>query len=102
MILIEQLSAMHPNEYAIIVNYDKTYDKCRSGRMRIGNVDMERLRNIWNKDVYSISYSEDKHCYVICIGDKAKVKLHLAGYKVIDTRLKQLGLLNDKGFVKVK
>lgn len=102
MNLIEQLSAMNNKDFAIIIDHEKLYGNDRTRRMKIGNIDMGMLRDIWDRDVYTVSYSEEKHCFVIRIGDKQKTKMHLAGYKVIDTRLMQLGLINEKGITKVR
>lgn len=93
MTLFELLSAMAPKDYVIITDLEKSPDKCRSNRMKIGNVSMEKLRNIGSKDVYQVGYSEQQHCFFVNVGDKRKVKTELSMWHVVDTRLKQLGLM---------
>lgn len=102
MNLFEQLSVMKPKDFVIIVDYERWDTDKRTNRMKVGNINMERLRNIGNRDVYTISYSEKQHCFVVCVGDKRGTKTQLSMWHVIDTRLKQLGLIQDGGIVKVK
>lgn len=102
MNLFELLSAMKPKDFVIIVDYESRNADNRTKRMKVGNISMEKLRNIGGRDVYTISYSEEQHCFVVCVGDKRGTKTQLSMWHVIDTRLKQLGLIQDGGIVKVK
>lgn len=102
MNLFEQLSVMKPKDFVIIVDYESRNDDNRTKRMKVGNISMEKLRNFGGRDVYTICYSEEQHCFVVCVGDKRGIKTQLSMWHVIDTRLKQLGLIQDGGIVKVK
>ena len=94
MTLFDLLSTMPPKEYIIITDLEKKPGKCMSNRMKIGNIGMERLRNIGGKDVYQVGWSESQHCFYVSVGDKRYVKTELAVWHVVDTRLKQLGLMD--------
>lgn len=102
MNLIEQLAVMDTKAYVIIINLEKDYGHNRTKPMKIGNIGMDKLRNIWDSDVYHIGWSESKNSFFIQIGDKRQTKTKLAMWHVVDTRLKQMGLIKDGRMVQVK
>ena len=98
----ELLAVIDHKANIMIVDLDKDGTKARSGIMKVGNINMERLRNIGDKDVYTVKWSEHKNCFVVTIGDKRDVKTKLAMWHVVDNRLKMLGLIEDGKAVRVR
>lgn len=90
MTLFELLSVMVPKDYVIIIDLE---NKRMSNPMKIGNVSMEKLRNTGSKDVYHVGYNKQRHCFFVKVGDVRRVKTELSMWHVVDTRLRQLGLM---------
>ena len=102
MKLYDLLAVLDHKANIMIVDFEQKGKKASSGVMKVGNINMERLRNIGDKDVYSLKWLEDKKCFVVCAGDKRDVKTKLAMWDVVDTRLKQLGLVENHTIVRVR
>lgn len=101
MTFVDLLMVLDCRQSVIIVDLEKKGNDAFSKKMKVGNVSIERLRNIGNRDVYNVQWSESYECFLVRIGDKNRTKTSLAVYEVVDTRLEQLGLISDGRFVKV-
>lgn len=101
MKFIDLLMVLDYRQSIIIVDLEKKGNDAFSKKMKVGNVNVERLRNIGNRDVYTVQWSESDDCFLVRIGDKNRTKTTLAVYNVVDTRLEQLGLVKDGRIVKV-
>ena len=101
MKLNELLMVLDYQQSVIIVDLEKKGNDAFSKKMKVGNVNVERLRNIGNRDVYTVQRSESNKCFLVRIGEKNRTKTTLAVYNVVDTRLEQLGLVKDGRIVKV-
>ena len=101
MKLSELLMVLDYRQSIIIVNLEKNGNDAFSKKMKVGNINIERLRNIGSMDVYTVQWSESNECFLVRIGDKQRTKTSLAVYGVVDTRLEQLGLVNGGSIVRV-
>lgn len=101
MTFVDLLMVLDYRQSIIIVDREKKGNDAFSKKMKVGNVSIERLRNIGNRDVYTVQWSESNECFLVRIGDENRTKTSLAVYGVVDTRLEQLGLISDGRFVKV-
>ena len=101
MTFVDLLMVLDYRQSIIIVDLEKIGNDAFSKKMKVGNVSIERLRNIGNRDVYTVQWSESNECFLVRIGDENRTKTSLAVYGVVDTRLEQLGLISDGRFVKV-
>lgn len=101
MTFVDLLMVLDCRQSIIIVDLEKKGNDAFSKKVKVGNVSIERLRNIGNRDVYTVQWSESNECFLVRVGDKNRTKASLAVYEVVDTRLEQLGLISDGRFVKV-
>ena len=101
MTFVDLLMVLDYRQSIIIVDLEKIGNDAFSKKMKVGNVSIERLRNIGNRDVYTVQWSESNECFLVRIGDENRTKTSLAVYGVVDTRLEQLGLVSDGRLVKV-
>lgn len=101
MKFIDLLMVLDYRQSLIIVDLEKKGNDAFSKKMKVGNVNVERLRNIGSRDVYTVQWSESNECFLVRIGDKKQTKRKLAAWHVVDTRLEQLGLVKDGRIVKV-
>lgn len=101
MTFVDLLMVLDCRQSIIIVDLEKKGNDAFSKKMKVGNISIERLRNIGNRDVYTVQWSESYECFLVRIGDKNRTKTSLAVYGVVDTRLEQLGLVSDGRIVKV-